>query len=146
MSTTVLKTHPLLCLMIITAASTQDCRTVESVWDYALFEHTYKLISRTRIESCAAACDADPVCYSFNYFITSMNCELNNSSRHAGSSYFLRRSGAVYSDKLKEPVDYCQTFPCRNNGTCKKVGRHPGFECFCHDEFSGEKCESKKQK
>lgn len=146
MSTTVLIIHVMLCLMKIAAASNQDCRTVKSISDHALFEHTYKLISGTRMESCAATCDADPVCYSFNYFIPSMTCELNNSSRHADSSYFLRRSGAVYFDKLKELVDYCQTFPCRNNGTCKVVRRYPGFECLCRDGFSGEKCESKKQK
>lgn len=146
MSPTVLITHLMLCLMKITAASNQDCRSVESVSDYALFEHTYKLIFGTRFESCAAACDADPDCYSFNYFIPYMTCELNNSSRREDSSHFLRRSGAVYLDKLKEPVDYCQTFLCRNNGTCKIVRRHPGFECLCHEEFSGEKCESKTRK
>ncbi|KAL9963525.1 hypothetical protein ACROYT_G027040 [Oculina patagonica] len=141
MSTTVLITHLMLCLMKITAASNQDCRLVESVSDYALFEHTFMSISGTRFESCAAACDADPVCYSFNYFIPYMTCELNNSSRRADSSFFLHRSRAVYLDKLREPVDYCQTYPCWNNGTCKIVRRHPGFECSCHEGFSGEKCE-----
>ena len=144
MSTSVVITHLLLCLMKITAASHEDCRTVKSVSDHALFEHTYKFISGTRFESCAARCDADPLCYSFNYFIPKMTCELNNSSRRADPSYFLRRSGAVYLDKLKKPEDHCRTFPCKNNGTCMTVRRSPGFECLCHDEFSGEKCESKR--
>lgn len=146
MSTTVLVVHLFLCLMKITIASSQDCRSVRSVSDFALFRHTYRLISGTGIESCAASCDADPLCYSFNYFVPTMTCELNNSSRLADSGNFLRRPRAVYLDKLKEPGDYCESFPCRNNGTCKAVRRHPGFECFCHDEFSGEKCESKTQK
>ena len=144
MSTTVLVVHLFLCLM--TVASRQDCRSVRSISDFALFRHTYKLISAKGFESCAATCDADPLCYSFNYFVPTMTCELNNSSRRADSGNFLRRFGAVYFDKLKEPADYCESFPCRNNGTCKAVRRHPGFECFCHDEFSGENCESKKQK
>ncbi|KAJ7351032.1 hypothetical protein OS493_037214 [Desmophyllum pertusum] len=95
----------------------------------------------TRIESCAAICDADQLCYSFNYVIPSKTCELNNSSRRADSKYFLRRPGAVYLDKLNERVDVCQTLPCNHHGTCKAVGRHPGFECSCYDEFSGEMCE-----
>ena len=122
-----------------------NCRSVESVSDHALFSYTYKSISGTRFESCAAICDADPLCYSFNYFIPDKTCELNNSSRQADSRYFLSRPGAVYLDKVTETVDFCKTIPCRNNGTCQTVRRHPGFECFCQDEFSGETCESKKQ-
>lgn len=144
MSTTVLVVHLFVCLMKITVVSIEACRSVRSVSDFALFRHTYRQISGTRFESCAATCDADPLCYSFNYFAPTMTCELNNSSRRADSGNFLRRSGSVYLDKLKEPADYCVSFPCRNNGTCKAVRRHPGFECFCHDEFTGAKCESKK--
>ena len=135
--------HLLLCLME-TAATNKDCRLVKSVADYALFRHTYNIMPGTRIESCAAICDADQLCYSFNYVIPSKTCELNNSSRRADSKYFLRRPGAVYLDKLNERVDVCQTLPCNRHGTCKAVARHPGFECSCYDEFSGEMCESKK--
>ena len=146
MSTTVLVVHLFLCLMLIIVVSSLDCRSVRSVSGFALFRHTYRLISGTRIESCAATCDADRLCYSFNYFFPTMTCELNNSSRRADSGNFLRRPGAVYLDKLREPADYCRSLPCRNNGTCKAVRRHPGFECFCHNGFTGAKCESNTQK
>ena len=148
MSTTGLVFHLCLCLMKMTVISSQlpECRSIRSVSDFALYRHIHRLISGTRIESCAATCDADPLCYSFNYFIRTMTCELNNSSRREDSEDFLRRPGAVYLDKLRELADYCESVPCRNNGTCKAVGRHPGFECFCQNEFTGAKCESKKQK
>ena len=145
MSATVLVIYLFVCLMKVTVVSNHECRSVRSISDFALFRHTYRQKSGTRIESCAAMCDADSLCYSFNYFVPAMTCELNNSSRRADSGNFLRKSGSVYLDKLKEPADYCVSLPCRNNGTCKTVRRHPGFECFCHDEFTGAKCESKKQ-
>ena len=145
MSTALFVVHLFVCLMKIAVVSSQACRSVRSVSDFALCRHTYKQVTGRGIESCAANCDADPLCYSFNYFVLTMTCELNNSSRHADSGNFLRRFGSVYLDKLKEPPDYCVSFPCRNNGTCKAIRRHPGFECFCHDEFTGAKCESKKQ-
>ena len=144
MPTTVLVIYLFVCLTKVTVFSNQECRSVESISDFALFRHTYRQMSGTRIESCAAMCDADLLCYSFNYVVPAMTCELNNSSRRADSGNFLRRSGSVYLDKLKEPADYCVSLPCRNNGTCRTVRRHPGFECFCHDEFTGAKCEGKK--
>lgn len=135
--------HVSLCIMGTSASL--KCRSVASISDHALTGYTYKATSGIRFESCAATCDADPQCYSFNYVIRDKTCELSNSSRSADSEYFVRRSGVVYMDKLTEPVEHCKTLPCRNNGTCQKIQRHPGFECFCQDEYRGEKCESKER-
>lgn len=131
--------HVSLCIMETSASL--KCRSVASFSDHALTGYTYKVTSGIRFESCAATCDADPHCYSFNYVIRDKTCELSNSSRSADSEYFVRRSGVVYMDKLTEPVEHCKTLPCRNNGTCQKIQRHPGFECFCQDVYRGEKCE-----
>ena len=143
MSTKVVIILALLCRFKGVTASI-NCLSIESVADHALFHHTYKLTSGTRMESCAARCDADPLCYSFNYVIPTMTCELNNASRSTDSGDFLRRPDAVYFDKLKAPHDFCQASPCKNNGTCKILSRGPGFECSCSDEYTGETCEGKK--
>lgn len=89
-------------------------------------------------------CDVDLFCYSFNYFVFVMICEFNNLLWCVDLGNFLCRFGFVYLDKLKEFVDYCVLFLCRNNGICKIVRCYFGFECFCYDEFIGVKCESKK--
>ena len=141
MPTKILMTQVLLCFVEITASS--ECRSFESIHDHALFRHIHKLISGIRIESCAARCDADPFCYSFNYIVPDKACELNNATRATDSEDFLCRSSAVYFNRLKAPHDFCEASPCNNNGTCKVLNRAPGFECSCRNEYSGETCESK---
>lgn len=141
MSRKVLLAH-LLLFFVSQMTASNECRSVESIVDYALFSHIHERISEIRMESCASRCDADPHCYSFNFFIPSKTCELNNATSLTDSKNFQIMPGAVYFKKLKPPHDFCEAFPCQNNGTCKILDRAPGFECSCPTEYSGETCES----
>ena len=90
MPTKILIIHALLCFVDIKASvhcsqRSSCCRSIESVSDHALVRHSYELTSGTPIESCAAKCDFELYCYSFNYVISNMTCELNNATRWTDS-------------------------------------------------------------
>ena len=87
MSRKVLLAH-LLLFFVSRMTASNECRSVESIVDYALFSHIHERISEIRMESCASRCDADPYCYSFNFFIPSKTCELNNATSLTDSKTF----------------------------------------------------------
>lgn len=141
MSRKVLLAH-LLLFFVGRMTASNECRSVESIVDYALFSHIHERISEIRIESCASRCDADPYRYSFNFFLPSKTCELNNATSLTDSKNFQSMPGAVCFKKLQPPHDFCEALPRQNNGTCKILDHAPGFGCSCPTEYSGETCES----
>ena len=136
----------LACLTFFSHKSTPSpaCATVESVGQFALIDHVYKITSGVPLISCSATCSDDIRCYSFNFIPATETCELSSAARSAVQpSFFVRRPGSLYFDKLVTvPVSSsCASSPCLNGALCREIGREPGFECQCLSGNLGRYCQ-----
>ena len=87
-------------LMFRSIASRQ-CRDVHSIYQKMLKGHTFKSFQSRPLSSidCIQACTSDVRCQSFNFFMTSGMCELNNRTANARPKDFVDNVDRFYMEK-----------------------------------------------
>lgn len=128
--------------LLLAFVTANGCRSVTSVSNYILYNHTYKIIPSIDLVTCISICDNGPNCYSINYVFPMRLCELSDATRAVDPIAFQFFPDAVYIEHLFRPEGSCTgDFPCKNRGTCVNIPQYPGYRCFCTDAYIGDQCE-----
>ena len=89
-----------LCLisrMDLRVTARQQCKPAEaSVNGKALRGHTFKTSEVRSLFECQVLCENELKCQSYNYFITSKLCELNNRTKEARPNSFVPDESSFY--------------------------------------------------
>lgn len=67
-----------------------------SVENYRLDGFVFNQYRVKNVGDCAMKCFAENGCVSFNFILSSMSCELNNSAEHLGSGNLKPAPGVTY--------------------------------------------------
>ena len=86
-----------------------DCQATAAIANYILVGHVHKLLSLKKMLTCIIACQEEPKCYSVNYHLGRMTCELSLQTRGNYPQDFVHRSEWLYMEMLRQPpkVPHC---------------------------------------
>ena len=75
----------------------QQCKAVErSVRGKALRNHTFNTVAVRHPVECPAVCEKDPMCQSYNFFIPTKLCELNDKTKETSPQDFVSDEKRFY--------------------------------------------------